>query len=197
MFDERQRKLGQVLLNADAKKLRENYTAKQQEFILNSKPPAPSGPTLEQQAQQAQQTRNWYRSEVLKDPLAASVLARKEFTIGEGEEAFHFKVDNPDEIFDIVSDQQKMMSNIFTIKKENGQEIYYPNGEKNTLIGLVAKYGMSLFEAYGKHMRALGAGGTLELLENASKPGGTPSGSVDSELDPAAALAKFGQFNAG
>jgi hypothetical protein len=194
LFNESQRRVGKVLMDADAKKLRAGMISKQQEFILNSKPPAPTGPTPEQQAQQAQQTRNWYRSEVLKYPAAAAVEKNKEFTIGDGTDAFHFKVDDPGEIFDIITDSQKMIAQVFDPRTENGQQALYPNGEKNLLIGLVAKYGMSLFDAYGKHMKALGAAGALEPIENASRSDGKPTSSAEPELTPAQALARQGQF---
>jgi hypothetical protein len=170
LFDEKQRKVGAIMLNTDANKVRTQLTTAQQNMILNTKPPIPSGPTPEQLAEQARQTRNWFKTEVLKDPLAASVLANKKLTIGEGAEAFHFDIPDPDDLFEVVSNQQKMMEHIFDKRTVEGKELLFPNGSKNTLMGIVAKYGMQIFDLYGKHMRALGAAQALEPIENSSRP---------------------------
>lgn len=193
LFDERQQKVGKVLLNADANKLRTQMTTAQQQMILNTKPPAPSGPTPEQQASQAQQTRNWFKAEVQKDPLAAGIVANKKLTIGDGAEAFHYEIKNPDDFFDTISDSSKMMDKIFDKRGEGNDAKYFPNGPKQVLMGAIAEYGMDFINQYGKHMRALGASQALEPIENASKPGGTPANSGTPELSPAAALAMHGQ----
>jgi hypothetical protein len=194
LFDERQQKVGKVLLNADANKIRTQLTTAQQQMILNTKPPVPSGPTPEQQAEQAQQTRNWFKGEVQKDPLAAGILANKKLTIGEGAEAFHYEIKDPNVLFDTISDQKKMMEKVFDVRMENGEERFYPKGDRHILMGMIAEYGMDFLNQFGKHMRALGAGQALEPIENSSKESGTPANSGQPELSPAAALAMHGKI---
>lgn len=195
LFDDKQQRVGKVLVKADANKARQGLITKQQQFILDSKPPAPAGPTPQQQAEQAQNTRNWFRSEVLKSPLATSLATNKKFVIGTGDEAFNFDTD-PNEIFDIVSHQEKMMEQTFDKRVENGKDLYYPNGDKMVLQGLVAKHGMALFDAFGKHMRALGAAGALEPIENANKDS-HKAAAGEPEMSIAEALAKAGKMTVG
>jgi len=130
----------------------------------------------------------------LKDPLAASVMSTKELTIGEGAEAFHFKIDDPADLFDTVSDQRKMIDLTFDKRTVDGKELYFPNGQKTTLMGIIAKYGMQVFDLYGKHMRNLGAGMALEPIDNASGPAIKTTSPGGKEMTPAEALATQGQI---
>jgi hypothetical protein len=195
LFDEKQRKVGAIMLKTDADKVRTQLAATQQNLILNTKPPAtPTGPTPAEQAEQAQQTRNWFIGEVKKDPLAAGIVANGKLTIGEGAEAFHYEIKDPTALFDTIADQKKMMGKIFDMRVVGGEERYFPKGDKQVLLGIMAEYGMDFLKEFGKHMRNLGAGTVAELIENSSGPGGKPAGGGQPELTPAQALAMNGQI---
>src|SRR6185312_1226159 len=194
LFDEKARKLGQVLLNADANRERQKLIAQQQQFVLNAKPPAPTGPTPEQQAERNQQARTFLKTEILKNPMAAAIVRDKKVTIGEGEDAFHWEVKDPDDLFDSLGDQQKWMSKVFEVRKENGQDVVFPNGEKQTLIALIGEYGMGFISAFGKHQRAIGAKQALEPIDNASKPGPAAATSSEPELGIYESFARNGKL---
>lgn len=194
LFDEKARKLGQVLLNADANRERQKLIASQQQYVLDAKPPAPAGPTPEQQAEKTQQARTFLKTEILKNPMAAGIARDKKVTIGDGEEAFSWEVKNPDELFDSLGDQQKWMSKVFEVRKVDGQDLVFPNAEKQTLIALIGEYGMGFISAYGKHMRALGAKQALEPIDNASRPGPAAASGAEPELGLYESFARNGKL---
>jgi hypothetical protein len=195
LFDAKQRKVGAIMLKTDADKVRTQLVQSQQQRILDAKPPAaPTGPTPEQLAEQAQQTRNWFIGEVKKDPLAAGIVSNGKLTIGEGAEAFHYEIKDQTTLWDTIADQKKMMSQVFDMRVVNGEERYFPKGDKQTLMGVMALYGTDFLDQFGKHMRNLGAGMALEPIENSSGPGSKPASGGQPELTPAQALALNGQI---
>lgn len=192
LFTPEEVKRGQLLLNADAKKVREQLVKDQQSYILNSKAPEPQIPAelveLQQREEQREKDRSTYIEAIKNNPVTQELYKNKSVTVGTGESAFKYEV-NPDSIVDLLIDPGKAAARLWN---QDGS----PNMARQILFGAIMNDDDSFIKLYGNHMMMLGAKKTVEPMENASTPGPTPSNNGTPQ-DPAAALAKAGMITTG
>jgi hypothetical protein len=197
IFSEQDVRRGKILLQADARKLREQYTKEQQDFIL---PKAPEvDPKVErerqealQREQEAQKQFEQYRQHITDHNLTKELMSSKILTFGEGEEAFKFEVSDPNKLLDLIFDGNKISEKLFD--EVGGQRT--PNVWKHLLMAAVLDDDSTLITQLGNHFRKLGSKKLVEALENASTPGATTTRDYDSS-DPIAALARAGLITGG
>ena len=194
MFEEKDIKLGKILLQADAKDIRENLMRQQKEYILAAKPPepatSPADTEAEKQAQQDLQAWNDYVSQIKGDKFTQEFTSTKLIPIGEGDDQFKYEVPEPQKLTDILLDRQKWASKLFN---QDGT----PNTRKQYLVAAILDDDAGFFQQYGNHFKRVGAKKIGESIENASQPTGTLANSESSPSDPAKALARNGVITSG
>lgn len=180
---------GRLLLEAKADKYRQDFSAKQQDFLLPKAPePKPVGPSQEE----IQQRQNFeaYQSVVSSHELTKNIVASKQFSLGDGEEKFNFPV-NPNELTDLLFDSEKWASTLYS---EDGT----PKVEHQLLVAAVAKYGMQFLNEYANHYKSLGRKAVIDPIDN-PKPVGpeTPQSQQSAPKTPAEAMARMGTYHGG
>lgn len=188
-YSETEVKRGKILLNADAKKIREQFTAKQQELILSQPPQAedPEQKWVEAQKQEIEK----YKNVLGQDPATKNLLTAKKLVIGEGEEAFNLEISEPEKIISALNDPSEWASLIFN---EDGS----PKVSKQLLLSAIANdTDGNLFKAMTAHYKSLGAKNAIDPIENASQPVGTPTNQPPPKETPASAMAKQGVMTSG
>lgn len=186
---------GRLLLEAKAAKFRDELIAKQQQYLM-PKPPEPKpAPVPDNSAElAAKENLDSYVREISDDPYTKDIFANKKLTLGEGETKFAFPVD-PQALINNLSDAPTWVANMFDkVKGADGREYSVPKTKHQMLVAAVAQYGESLFEAYGKHFKSLGAKEVTEPIDNASKPdNATPAKAEVNPISFAEAMAKKGR----
>lgn len=192
MFTEQEVKRGNILLNAQAKRVREELIQKQQEYLL---PKAPDNKpvTLEDLEKEQEASRveavNQYKAILDADPYVKEVMKNGSLTIGEGAEAFNYTVDG-NKLTELLLDVNKWRS---LLKNEDGTL----NIKKQMLLSAVVLGDKSFLDEYAKHCKRLGANSVADAVENAVPPVGSPASAAMPDLSPAAALAKGGVIVSG
>lgn len=176
---------GQSLLEAKAEKFREVLINEQQNKLLPKAPQPVDNSAAEAQVKaEAAQRHEQYQQSFRNNDYYKNIVGNKNWSFGEGDEKFNFPVDQKS--IDEVLFTDKWQENMFD---EEGK----PNIEHQILVGLVNKYGISLFEEFAKHFRSLGAEKIVTPIENASNPGSSsPSPSEKAPASPAEAMARQG-----
>ncbi len=101
------------------------------------------------------------------------IFTNKKIYIGEGDSKYGFAVE-PQELVDILANPEKWVSAMWDKEKgADGKEYSVPKTQHQLLVAAVAKYGMSLFDAYATHWKGLGGKEVTDPIENASQPGNT------------------------
>lgn len=193
MFTEQEVRRGNILLNAEAKAVRQKLTESQQQYLI-SKAPEQTGPTAEEQEKEQQRLQSEFLSEYKKTieahPYVVDIVKNKAISFGEGEERFNFTTEDPGKLLNLLYD-----SALWQSKMRNADGSL--NIEKQILLAAIADDDKSLINELAKHYKAMGAKRTVEQIENAVPPGGTPARPDVPELNPAAALAKNGVLVSG
>lgn len=193
MYTEQEVKRGKILLNAEAKRAREQLIKKQQEFIL-SKPTAAQGASQEELEQQQREQQaaaiKEYREKIEATPTVMEFAKNKSIKIGEGEDAFNFTMPEPESILNLLFDGEA-----YRAKLANADGT--PNIQKHILMAAIAEDDQKLLDEFAKHHRTLGMKKAIEPIENAVPPSGTPSKGEAVITDPAAALARGGTIVSG
>lgn len=189
VFSETEVKRGNILVNADAKKVRESLVARQQEYILSAKPPAPvPGPDIEarerQQQEEIQQVLTQYKNTLEAHPATRELLNNKRLVIGEGEETFNYELPDPSIALAALQNPQRWAELVFNADGS-------PQVEKQLFLSAAAMDYKSLAGNIFKAGKALGARNAIEQIENAKKPDAVPA-KPDEALSPAQALARSG-----
>lgn len=188
---------GKELLEAKAAKFRSSLVQNQQNYLL-PKPPEPKQVEPDNTAELVKQEVETQRSQVLNSDFLKGIISSKNFVIGEGEDAFSFPVDNPNELVDVLYDTDKYLDAIFEKSQKDGKIVYSPKTEHQVLVGLVAKYGKSFLNEYAKHHKSLGGKIAVDPIENAKPPEGVVPAPVQVAPKTAAeAMARHGQNNSG
>lgn len=192
MYSEQEVKRGKILLNAEAKQIRENLIKQQQDYLM---PAAPDQNGLREQEEskaqeEAQRELDAYRLSIESNPYVAELVKNKILPIGEGEDVFNFS----------VADTNNLMAMLFdggswgkAMKNADGS----PNVQKLMLMAAIASDDKLLIQEFSKHFKTLGAKKAIEPIENAVPPAGAPASGGMSDLSPAAALARGGVIVSG
>jgi hypothetical protein len=197
VYNEQDVRRGKILLQADARKLREQYTKEQQEYLLPKAPEVDPQVEKERQEaiareQEAQKQFEQYKRQITDHNLTKELMSTKMLTFGEGEEAFKFEVSDPNKLIDLIFDGNKISEKLFD--EVNGERT--PNVWKHLLMAAILEDDKSLLLHLGNHFKKLGSKKIVDSLENASLPGATTTRDFDSS-DPIAALARAGIITTG
>ena len=186
LFSDADIKRGRILLNADAKQYRDRLMKQQQDFLLPAPPEKQPDSSVQQQDQEAIQAFERYKQQVTDSSFAKDIVTHKRLSIGEGDDQFHFGVEEPERLLNVLFDNNEWQKAIFN---EDGS----PNTRKQLLLAAVAYDDEGLLKELGKHYKALGAREAIAPLENASGKDATPARS-EGEVDIVKALATKGRI---
>lgn len=197
IFNEQDVRRGKILLQADARKLREQFVKDQQQFIL---PKAPEvDPQVEQQRQEAlrqqeeqQKQFDQYRSYITGHNLTKDFMTSKMLTFGEGDEAFKYEVEDPAALVDMLFDSAKVSEKLFD--EVDGQRT--PNVFKHLFMAAILNNDADLITNLAKHFKKVGSKKLVDTIENASLPGAQTTHDAEN-ADPIAALARAGIITGG
>lgn len=185
---------GRLLLDAKADKFKDQLVQRQQQFLIPKAAEAVSNePDNSEQEEAAKiEERKTY---VSNDPFVKNMFATRQFTIGEGTEAFNYPIDT-DAVGGVLYDGEKWREAINNVSVNGkGEKIYTPKPEHQALVSMVAKYGKDFLNAYANHFKAIGGKTVIDPLENA-KPNTTnqASASVIPPKTAAEAMARGGRL---
>lgn len=190
-FSETEVKRGKLLLQADAKKVREVLTQRQQEYILSAKPPVP---TIDNSAQDREaelnELRTRYTASLTGAQVTKDLLANKKLVMGDGETTFNYEVADPQALVNILQQPELYARHVFL---EDGSPVV----EKQLFIAAAAIDHKTLQNELIKYGMSIGAKKAIEQIENAKKPGAEPSKGEAGPSDPVAALALHGVITQG
>jgi hypothetical protein len=190
MYDEKARKLGMIRLKADAYEPRTAMDARYQELLLNP-PPEPQVPQelldYQQREQAGKEAQDAYTGLLTNNSLFKDILQQKKIVIGEGDDAYNYVVDNPEDALSALTDTKKWYGHMFN-------EDDSPKIETQILTALFAPNPKKFLSDYAKHHQQLGAQRALQPIENASAPSGTPARDGNAPLEPVAEMAKNGRL---
>lgn len=185
-YSEAEVKRGKLLLTADAKKIREGLTAKQQEYVLSAKPPTA---TVDNSAQQREaemnEARDRYTRSLTGNQFTKDLLTNRKLVLGTGDNAFNYEIADPNSLVNILQNPEQYARHVF-------QEDGTPLVDKQLFIAAAAIDHIGLVNSLIAHGKSLGAKQVAESLENTKKQTGELSGTDNTPLTPAQALARSG-----
>jgi len=188
LFSEQEIKRGRILLNADAKRVRDGLIKEQQNYLL---PKAPEKQEeVDTRAEEHEKSMTEYKNMVESNPYTKDVLRNKSIVIGEGDDKFSYTTEAPEKLLDILYDPAKWAATMFN---EDGT----PKVEKQLLMAAVAADDKTFLNELKKHYMMLGAKNIIDPIENASKPGPNTSKGEVTFQNIAQALAKGGVIVSG
>lgn len=188
MFSEQEVKRGKILLSTAAKTPRAQLEASQQKYLFDA-PKANADPRLTEYQQKEQQQRenlSSYKNIVAENPSTKAFVANSKITVGEGENAFDYNVQSPQDVVDLLYDGPKWAS-----KMTNPDGT--PNIAKQLLIAAIVNDDSSFLTAYASHVKKQAISSITpadDSTHNPAKSGGGPK-------DPAAEMAKSGRIVSG
>lgn len=186
---------GRLLLDAKADKHRDTLLQRQQQFLIPKAPEAvaiiPDDSSEREEAAKFEERKTY----VSNDPFVKNMFSTKQFTIGEGPEAFNFPID-PMAINDILFNGEKWAEAINEISiNDKGEKVFRPKPEHQALVSLVAKYGKEFLNAYAEHFKTIGSKKVIDPIENAKPPADNiPANAEIAPTSAAAVMAKSGKL---
>lgn len=195
-YSEEEVEEGRLLLDARADKYRKVLIQNQQAKTLPPPPEAAAEIEADNSEEiEAAKKFEERKSFVANDPFVKNMFATKQFTFGEGDEAFNFPID-PIGITDILYNGEKWAEAINDVAlDERGQKVYRPKPQHQALVSMVAKYGMGFFDAYAQHFKTIGSKKAIDPIDNARPPqNNNSSASVIQPQTAAEAMAKAGRL---
>lgn len=190
-YSEQEIRRGKLLMTADAKTIRSGMIERQQQFIMNAKPPEIPDYRKELEAQaQLQDEANakileQYKSQLNSHNATKELLTNKRLILGEGEDTFNYEVSDPQKALSVLQDPRQWAQQVFN---EDGS----PQIEKQLFLAAAVLDHKTLAKEIFKAGKALGTKQALETIENAKKPDATPATTPEIPLTPAQALARSG-----
>lgn len=196
LYSEEEVEEGRIELMADSKPIREALAQKQQDYLLPK--PVKNEAAPDPRVLQQQQELEAYKTQLNENSFIKNIVASKQLTIGEGDDAYNHPVD-PNKVLGILNDKDEWASSYFTVKElPNGEKQYVPDFKKQAVVGAILADMDGFFTGYAKHLKALGAKTAIAPIENAKLPGDSgPAKSETESKDPAAVMAKRGVLNRG
>lgn len=194
LYSEEEHEQGRLLLEAVASKHREKFIQEQQQRMLDKPTPQPSREEIAQEIFQLQESERQVNSETYtkaaqEAEIVKDILANKKLVIGEGEDAFTYTMDAPEEVLKGIWDQETYMKRV-----SNGES---PNWNLQVLFHVMAT-DPQFFKKLGDHYKTVGGKAAIAPIENASMPStATPTSSEQAPKSPAAAMAKQGRLVSG
>lgn len=195
--DTEQAEEGKMLLEAEADKYRDKFTARQQEKLLPP-PPEVKAPEPDRTAERQQQEFEAYMSTVNKDPYAEKVFENKKIVIGKGEDKFSMQVD-PEAVKNALFDSEKWTETQFQkIKQPDGSFKYIPKTENQILTAQFALDPHKFINDILQHGKSIGSKTVIDPINNAKPPeGNTVSNSSSEPSTLVEGMAKGGRIVRG
>jgi len=186
---------GKLLLDAEAKKVRESLISKQQQF-LTPKPPEPKADAAPVETpEQAQQKRiDFIVNSTKESPTVQDFIKNQQLVVGEGDEAYPYPVPEPQKVIDLLITPGALESKLWT-KQDlgNGQEKLTAT-PLQILLGAIAHDPKDFFTKYSNHLKSLGSKAIIDPIENASAPSNATSSAAEQAQSVAAQMAKGGRI---
>jgi hypothetical protein len=120
IYDDREKRLAGIELKTDAARERARLKDEQAKFKAPDLQPDDSA---EEQRAAQQKMYEDYQAAVKANPTTVKLLSEKKITIGEGDNAYNFKVD-PDKLIDIAMNPNKFFDLFGESGKENWDDFY-------------------------------------------------------------------------
>lgn len=187
---------GNLLLDAKADKFRDSLVQRQQQFLI---PKAPEAVTIEPDDSSEREEAARFeerKAYVNNDTFVKNMFATKQFTIGEGLEAFHYPID-PVKVNGVLFDGDKWREAINEVYlNDKGEKVIgKPKPELQSLVSMVAIYGKDFLNAYAEHFKTIGGKKVIEPIENAKPPAGNMEvAQIIAPTSPAGAMARGGRM---
>lgn len=197
--DEDEKNEGMMLLQAEAERHREGLVKNQQEYLLPPKP-EPKVTEPDNSEQVAKQQFEAYQSDIQNNSYTKGIFSDKKMTIGAGDDKFTFPLEKPEELLNVLFDDDKWQETQFDIERNPDGSIKSAKAktEHQLLTAAVAKYGMAFMNQYAQHYKSLGGKSVTTDLENPSQPGqGGPPTPDSAPKTAAEAMARGGTYNSG
>lgn len=194
-YTEAEVRRGKLLLQADAKSIREQLITRQKDFVLNAKPP--ELPDYRKEAEEQDRKRQedqdklieQYTNQLSSHNATKQLINDKKLTIGEGEDSFNYEIPEPEKALSVLKNPAIWAQNVFN---EDGT----PQVEKQLFLAAAALDYKKLATEIFKAGKAVGAKQALEPIENASKQQSSNT-TPDPVLTPHQALARLGVLTEG
>lgn len=189
-FTEDEVRRGKIEMMADSKPVREALVKQQQERLLPPSPEAQADPRIaefEQTQKRQTEAVDNYKKTLYEDPFIKNMVTNKQLTIGTGEEAFNYKLPEPEKVLSYLYDGAAVVPTLQT----DGKDDPY----KSALISAFAHDPAKFIQELGTHFKALGAKAFVDPIENPSVPGAQTSKPEVAPATAAEAMAKGGKWN--
>jgi len=185
---------GKLLLDAEARKVKDNLISKQQQF-LTPKPPEPkvAEPTVDNEAVERQKRNEIIVNSIKDSPFTKELLSSGKMVIGEGENAFPYLIPKPQEVLDLMFDLNKYQEKVYT--RQENSDVLIPNVQKQLLLAAIANDTEGFFKKYNEHFKSLGSKAIIDPIENASAPSTSTSSAAEQAKSVAAQMATGGKIS--
>jgi len=195
VYSEQEVRRGKLLLQADAKAIRESMIEKQKQYILSAKPP--QMPDYRKEAEEQAKARDEANMKVLEEykaalnnhPATKELVNNKRLVIGQGEDTFNYEVSDPGKALAVLQDPRLWAQSIWNADGT-------PNIERQLFLAAAVLDHEAVAREIFKAGKAIGAKQVIEPIENAKKME-NPSTTSGPALTPAQALAKNGVLTHG
>lgn len=165
--DEEEQQLGQILLEADANRVRQSFIEEQKKFAIPVITNTSAADELKRQTELAEVQTKWVDT-VGKDAATTQLLQSKKIALGDAKTPFNYEVENPEEIQNAATEPQKFWE-LFNKDGQTDLAKYYR-------VVAYAKDPAKFEKALINHGESLGRKAETDALKNPSAPnlGGTP-----------------------
>lgn len=187
---------GKLLLDADARKVKESLISKQQQF-LTPKPPEPKADAAPVETlEQAQQKRIDYIVHSTKEsPLVQDFIKNQKLVIGEGDEAYPYPIPKPQDVIDLLITPGALEAKLWTKQDLGNGQSKMVATPLQLLLGAIAHDEKGFFTKYNSHLKSLGSKAIIDPMDNASQPANTQSSSAELAKSIAAQMATAGKIS--
>lgn len=181
---------GKLLLDADAKKVKEGLISKQQQFLM----PKPQEPkpvaVVDDAAAKEKVFEDNFKRAINDSPLTKGILNSNQFVFGEGADQFKYKIEKPQEVIDILLDKNKWASLLYT---KEGDTIL-PHVPNQMLLATILHDPNKFFKQFADHFKSVGSKEVIDPIDNASIPNNSKSSAAEIQKSIAAQMATAGKI---
>ncbi len=186
LYDEKEIRLANIKLQNDVRGFREKLKQEQSERLVPKFDPTAEATQQQQQQMQAyEQERKQYADLIAANDAAKLLIASKQFTIGQGEDAYKMPIADPQANIDLLLNPEKYNA---LVQDKDGK----PDVAKQLLIAAISADPYKALQDAVNHGKKLGTKSLATELENPSQP--RPVGASTEELDVYQAMAKYGKI---
>lgn len=198
-FDDTEVEEGRLLLEAKADRYRDEFTTKQQQYLLPKAPEPKEEVSDNTDELRLQHEFESYKKQVQENPYVREIFEKKTLSIGEGDDRFNLPIADATALTDMLLDGEKWKQSIFETKiGANGEETLVPNIEKQMFLAAAATDHKALIRELAKHFKSLGSKAAIDPIDNASQPNSANVPNATAAPKTAAeAMARHGVVSSG